>query len=56
MNLKPCPFCGNAVWVERETDCGITAYAVKCSDCCARAGWYYVEEKAIAAWNTRHND
>lgn len=56
VTLKPCPFCGPRM-VEPDlwnSPDGSTRWQVNCGGCGASAGNCASREKAIAAWNTRH--
>lgn len=58
--LKPCPFCGNDLCYVRSTGIEIEVY---CQNCTALGPMHIsssteedVDNKAIAAWNTRAVD
>lgn len=57
--LKPCPFCGGEASINRPS--GRMLFCVVCDDCDANSGYYFTEEDAARAWNSRaertcHND
>lgn len=49
MKLKPCPFCGNTVEIEKTNG----YYCVYCSGCYVRSADYCIEKEAIISWNLR---
>lgn len=53
--LKKCPFCGGEAIVRVNTEMGGSQYQVFCTECPVTVGryWYWNEEQAITAWNTR---
>lgn len=50
--MKPCPFCGRNVVLEREG----STYRAGCDEDCPACNdnWFGVAEEAIEAWNMRH--
>lgn len=63
--LKPCPFCGGEAEVRQyisfdETDSGEGMYSVGCyTDKCMgeyARNFYFSEDEAIEAWNTRASE
>lgn len=49
--LKPCPFCGGEASINRPS--GRMLFCVVCDDCDANSGYYFTEEDAARAWNSR---
>lgn len=61
--LKPCPFCGRTEMLtidSMEDYLKDDIYRILCNikddGCGSSSGWYYSEEEAIRAWNTRISD
>ena len=57
--LKPCPFCGTSgidAHLCRKFVRDVAHFYVTCEFCGASTGLYFVEEKAILAWNVRVNN
>ena len=53
-NVKPCPFCGNAMLVSCiDADTDDDFYSVECSQCGGRSNECNAEADAIEAWNQR---
>lgn len=55
--LKPCPFCGGAAWInDYEAKHGAMparSRCPQCKSCGCSLGYHPTESKAIAAWNRR---
>ena len=52
-NIKPCPFCGNKAEIDFfESEC---TWYIGCTNCTCEIQ-DLSEEKAISAWNTRHDE
>ena len=52
-DLKPCPFCGNKAEIDFfESEC---TWYIGCTNCTCEIQ-DLSEEKAISAWNTRHDE
>ncbi len=55
--LKPCPFCGEAVsLVGMEVEAamfGALSWFIECKQCDQKFGGYYNRGQTIAAWNRR---
>ena len=52
-DLKPCPFCGNKAEIDFfESEC---TWYIGCTNCTCEIQ-DLSEEKAISAWNNRHDE
>ncbi len=60
MIIRPCPFCGNAPEVIRETcmNTDFTLYFIRCTNCNLRikTDGYSSVDAAIEKWNYRYNE
>ena len=55
--IKPCPFCGEEVYVTVTTDGETMEYQMKCSnDCCGAQISFPPGQLSYDAWNRRYND
>lgn len=53
--LRPCPFCGGQAEIQVHEFCELqNTYGVKCRNCDAQTGQFYLSEgHAITLWNIR---
>lgn len=51
--LKNCPFCGGGAHIEMHID--LPGWEIQCNNCGASV-FDLIEDKALAAWNTRTAD
>ncbi len=53
MKLKPCPFCGNEVYLRSMDGFGVVAYIIHCEECGIGTDFRDDKEKCIRNWNKR---
>lgn len=52
MELKPCPFCGGAAYIEQSDG----LFYAECESCHVCTALYYAEDKAVFTWNRRASE
>ena len=55
MELKNCPFCGEAKNLHIPDVEPDTLYRVSCNNCSAQGEYHAIRDEAISAWNQRHS-